>query len=65
MRYDLLGTTELQWDLIFEEDRRVTLKTKIRSISEDSEELILFQKPPLRLEKVYIGDLNPINQVII
>ncbi|XP_033220876.1 cilia- and flagella-associated protein 65-like [Belonocnema kinseyi] len=64
IRYNLLGTTELQWDLIFEKDRRVTLKTKVRSLSENDEELILFQEPPLKFEQVYIGDLNPINQMV-
>ena len=60
-----MGITELQWDLIFEEDRRLTLKTKVRCLSKEDEEIILFQEPPLRLDQVYLGDLNPIHQVIV
>lgn len=64
VRYNLLGTTELEWELILPNNRRITLKVNLRSVSEECDELF-FQEAPLLFDKVHIGDLNPIHQVIL
>lgn len=65
IRYHLLGITKLQWELNLTENRRITLNVNLKCISEDSDELIFFnQEPPLHFDKVHIGDLNPIHQVM-
>ncbi|XP_043467707.1 cilia- and flagella-associated protein 65 [Leptopilina heterotoma] len=62
IRYNLLGITELEWELILTDNRRITLKVNLRCVSEECDELF-FQDTLLSFDKVHIGDLNPIHQM--